>query len=93
MSVQAAAVGSGQVTVTTTAAVLDQTTTGTRSLLVRNRGSVPVYLGGSNVSSSNGFQLDPGESASVDIPKYGAGLYGRTASSSARVDVLQVGLG
>lgn len=93
MSVQATNIASGQVTVTSTATALDQSTTGARSMLVRNRGSVAVYLGGSNVSTSNGFQLDPGESVGLDAAKFGSGLYGRTASSSARVDVLQSSLG
>lgn len=91
MSIQGAAVTSAQVTVTTAATALDQSTAGARSLLVRNRGAVAVYLGGSTVTTSTGTQLDPGESASVDILKYGSGLYGITASSTARVDVLQVG--
>jgi hypothetical protein len=93
MTIQAAAVASAQVTVTTTATALDQSTSGPRSLLLRNRGAVAVFLGGSGVTSSTGLQLDPGETLSLDVPKFGAGVYGRTASSTARVDVLQVSLG
>ena len=92
MSVQGAAVTSAQVTVTNTATALDQSTAGSRSMLVRNRGAVAVYLGGFAVTTSIGFQLDPGEAATVDVLKYGSGLYGITASSTARVDVLQSGL-
>ena len=83
-----------QVSVTSSATLLDTNTTASgRSVLVRNRGSVPVFLGGSAVTTSTGFQLDPGEGASVDVPGTGAasGLYGITASSTATVHTLQVG--
>lgn len=84
-----------QVTVTTTATRLDAGSASEpqrrAALLVRNRGVVAVYLGSLAVSSSNGFQLDPGEAVNVDLGPYGSGgLYGRTASSTARVDRLQV---
>jgi hypothetical protein len=76
--------------VTVTSSVTQLSGTGIASVLVRNRGSVAVYLGDGSVSSSNGFQIDPGEAVSVDLAQYAGGLYGRTASSTARVDVLQV---
>jgi hypothetical protein len=82
---------SAQVSVTNAATALDQNTAGARSLLVRNRGSVAVYVGGAAVTTSTGFQLDPGESATADFPTFGGGLWGITASSTARVDVLEVG--
>ena len=87
-------IASAQITVTSAATALDQSTAGYRSLLLRNRGAVAVYLGDSNVSTSTGFQLDPGETTSIDIARSGAAgaLWGVTASSTARVDVLQVGL-
>lgn len=91
MSVQTTTTGSAQVTVTNAATALDVNSTGARSLLVRNRGSVAVYLGGAAVTTGIGFQLDPGESLTADFPTYSAGLYGITASSTARVDVLEVG--
>jgi hypothetical protein len=88
---QSTATASAQVSVTNTQTALDQNTAGARSLLVKNRGSVAVYVGPSTVTTGTGFQLDPGESLSVDVPTHGAGLYGITASSTARVDVLEVG--
>lgn len=57
--------------------------------VVRNRGSVAVYLGGAAVTSSDGFQLDPGESASFDL-NGSDDLYGVVASGSAAVHVLKV---
>ena len=85
---------SAQVTVTSSATALDQSTAGARSLLVRNRGAVAVYLGDSGVTTATGFQVDPAETVAIDIPRSGGAgaLYGITASSTARVDVLQVGL-
>lgn len=91
MTVQSTVTTSAQVTVTNTATQLDQNTAGVRSLLARNRGSVAVFLGGPAVTTAIGFQLDPGDSVSVDVPAFGGGLYGITASTNARVDVLQVG--
>jgi hypothetical protein len=86
---------SQQVTVTDSATLLDINTTASgRSLLVRNRGSIAVYVGGPAVTTSTGFQLDPGEAVSLDADDgsgAGSGNYGITASSTARVDVLQVG--
>lgn len=91
MSVQTTVTAANQVTVGTTATALDQSTAGARSILIRNRGSVAVYVGPAGVTTSTGFQLDAGESLTADFPTYGGGLYGITASSTARVDVLEVG--
>lgn len=85
--------GSIQRTVTSSATSLDVDTTflTARSVLLRNRGSVAVYVGGSNVTTSNGYQLDPGEWVSLDSSGTGANTatYGVTASGSATVHVLQ----
>lgn len=82
-----------QVAVVTTATRLDTGTAGNMarsSCLVRNRGAVPVYLGGLTVTTANGFQLDPAESVAVDLAP-GDALYGVVASGSASCHVLQVG--
>lgn len=87
------AIKQAQVSVTTTATLLDQTMTGVEkvAILVRNRGTGAVYIGGSDVSSSNGFQLDAGESTTVEAGTYSPGLYGRAATGTHTVHVLQVG--
>lgn len=82
-----------QRTVTTSSTSLDVDTvlsTG-RSCLIRNRGSVAVFIGGSAVTTATGFQLDPGESVSLDTGGTGAGVatYAITASGSAAIHVLQ----
>lgn len=85
------AISSNQVTVTTSATRLDPSTgVPTGAVLVRNRGSAAVYLGGSNVTTANGFQLDAGESVPMDI-RSGDALYGVVASGTQTVHVLQVG--
>ena len=63
-------------------------------VVVRNRGAVAVFLGGSSVDDSGGsagFQLDPGEFVSVYVDP-GEVLYGITASSSAVMHVLAGGV-
>lgn len=56
--------------------------------IIRNRGSVAVYIGASGVTTSTGFQIDPGESISLRVSRAMTPLYGITASSSAAVHVL-----
>lgn len=56
--------------------------------VIRNRGSVAVYIGASGVTTSTGFQLDPGESVSLRVARAMTPLYGITGSSSAAVHVL-----
>lgn len=85
--------GSAQRTVTTSATSLDVDTSlnSARSCLLRNRGSVAVYVGGVGVTTANGYQLDPGEWVSLDTSGTGAGVatYAVTASGSSTVHVLQ----
>lgn len=85
--------GSVQRTVTTAATLLDVDTvlSSSRSVLIRNRGSVAVFIGGSAVTTGTGFQLDPGETVTLDTSGTGAGVatYGITASGSSAVHVLQ----
>lgn len=82
-----------QRTVTTSATSLDVDTvlSSSRSVLIRNRGSVAVYVGGASVTTGTGFQLDPGESLTLDTAGTGAGVatYAVTAASSAVVHVVQ----
>ena len=86
--------GSAVRTVTTSATSLDvdDSANSSRSCLIRNRGSVAVFVGGPAVTSATGYQLDPGEALSLDTGGTGAGVatYAITASSSSTVHVLQV---
>lgn len=82
-----------QTTVTTSATRLDDAvnTMANAAVLIRNRGSVPVFLGGAAVTTGTGFQLDAGEAISIDIAGANDPLYGVVASGSAVCHVLQVG--
>lgn len=81
-----------RVTVADTATRIDSATISarTQAVLVRNRGAVSVYLGGAGVTTAAGFQLDAGESVSMDAHVYQLGLYGITAAGTAAVHVLHV---
>lgn len=59
-----------------------------QSGLVRNRGANTVYVGGSDVTTAQGFRLDPGESIPLDLFD-GEALYGRVASGTETCDVLE----
>lgn len=86
--------GSAQRTVNTSATALDvdDTSNAVRSVLIRNRGTVAMYVGGPTVTTGTGFQIDAGESVSLDTGGTGAGVavYGITASGSTTAHVLQV---
>lgn len=58
-------------------------------VVVRNRGAVAVFLGGSGVATTDGFQIDPGESVSFRCAR-GEVLYGITASTTCVVHVLRM---
>lgn len=64
---------------------------GRGSVLVRNRGNNPIYLGGPDVQTTSGFQVDAGESATIDLVG-GEVLYGIVASSTETAHVLQQGV-
>ena len=62
------------------------------AVVVRNRGSAAVYLGGSDVTSSTGFQLDAGDTLAVDVT-YGETLYAVAADAGPyRLDLLWQGV-
>lgn len=59
------------------------------SLLVRNRGTASVFLGGSDVTTLTGFELLAGESLPADLNE---DLYGICASGTVACHVLEVGV-
>lgn len=62
------------------------------SALIRNRGSVSVYVGGSGVTTATGYELEPGDAIPVDLNDAEI-PYGRCATSqSASCHVLEVGV-
>lgn len=85
-----AVISSSQKTVTTAATLL--VTTGQyqpESVLLINRGSVSIYIGGtSGVTTSTGVEIKTDAGATIAL-KQNESLYAITASSTARVDVLE----
>lgn len=60
------------------------------SLLLRNRGSAAVFVGGSGVTSAAGFQVDAGETLALDLEADEA-VFAVAASGSHEVHVLRTG--
>jgi hypothetical protein len=89
-SVARAVITTAQTTVTSAATLLSSAGANqTKGIFVVNQGSVSVYLGGSSaVTTSTGLELKPTAAANINL-KQNETLYGITASSSARVDVLE----
>lgn len=83
-----------RVTVTNSATLLTSTDADNQrgqSITVRNTdASVSVFLGGSGVTATTGFELVAGDSFSED--DFGEALYGVTASASVRCDVMETGI-
>ena len=82
-----------RVTVNNTATRLDiaaSTACSQNALTIRNRGATTFYVGGSDVTSSNGYQLDAGESVIVSCERGSVGsVYGITASGTSTAHILQ----
>lgn len=85
-----------QITVGTTPVRLESAPGATAriALVIRNRGTSPVYLGGPTVASTTGLELDPGESIAVDLTEADAsGLWAVAASgTSSACHTLAVGV-
>lgn len=85
------------VTVTTTATLLitgtdTDSTPSRRSVVVKNTGAATVFIGGSGVTTATGFPLAVGDTLTFqDIPP-DSWPYGRVASGTVTVAVLQVGV-
>lgn len=80
-----------RVTVGTTATPIVTSARG--SVVIRHRGSNPVYLGGSDVTTGNGFQLDAGDTLYLDLHGgEGETLYGRVATGTETLHVLGYGI-
>jgi hypothetical protein len=78
---------SAQVSVNSTATVIVPATAFDQSVYLHNSSGGIVYLGGSNVSTTNGYKLDNGEKLSIMVGDHEA-LYGVTASGTNVVGVL-----
>lgn len=61
------------------------------AVTLRNKGFASVFLGGSGVTATTGFELAVGESLTSQLNQ-GERLYGIAAAATQRVDVLEGGL-
>lgn len=77
---------STQVTITDTASVIVSANS-YRNIYLHNLGGGAIYIGGSNVNTSNGFKLDNGDKLSLIIGDTEA-LYGVAASGTHTLAVL-----
>jgi len=59
---------SKQLTVTATAQILIESYGENRKVLIHNANSHQCWLGGSNVSTTNGFYFDKNTSLTLDVP-------------------------
>lgn len=79
---------SSQVSVTTTATVLVAATAFDQSVWLHNSGGGIVFLGGADVTTSNGYKLDNGDKVQLMVGDREA-LYAVTSSGTNVVAVLK----
>jgi len=60
-----------------------------KTLTIRNNGSNTIFIGGSGVTTTDGYPLKPNESMDIDLDA-GATLYGIVASGTEDLRVLEV---
>ena len=77
---------STQVTITTTASIIVSANS-YKNVYLHNLGGGAIYLGGSNVTTSNGYKLDNGDKLTLIIGDTEA-LYGVAASGTHTLAVL-----
>ena len=78
---------SSQVTVTTTATLLVDSSIFNQTVWIHNSGGV-LYIGASNVTTANGYKLDNDDKMQLPVGDY-EGLYGIVASGTNTVWVLK----
>ena len=75
------------VTVATTATVVVSADNKNRDVYIHNSGGSKIYLGGSDVTTTNGYHLANTESAAFFLP-LGETIYGVVAAGTNVVNVL-----
>jgi hypothetical protein len=78
---------SAQISVTTTATIIVPASNFDQTANLHNLGGGAMYLGGANVTTSNGYKFDNGDKLTVTVGDHEA-LYGITASGTQTVAVL-----
>lgn len=82
-------ISSSQVTISNSATLIhsDAGAFGGASITVINRGSNPIFLGDTNVTTGAGLELKVGDILPINLGR-GESLYGIVASGSERLDLL-----
>lgn len=62
------------------------------SLLMKNTGTVPIYVGGYNVTVADGYPVAAGEYLAIDLGGKRDLLYGIVSTGSGEVRNLRVGV-
>lgn len=88
VEVDGTALTNSQTTVDSTADEIVAASAGRQGAIITNQGSVACYIGDSNVTTSNGFLLNAGESVGLQTD---TAIYGVTASSSTTIGALILG--
>ena len=78
---------SSQVSVSTTAVIIAPAANSYQNIYLHNLGGGAIFIGGSNVTTSNGYKLDNGDKLSLIIGDREA-LYGIASSGTHNVGVL-----
>jgi len=78
-----------QVTVTTSPTLLTGGNTGRFTIAVPTAGTASVFLGGANVATGTGYELEKGKQVTLESPN-GDPVYGIVATATQRCDVLEV---
>ena len=79
----------GQLSVTTTRAQLDGVSQNPFKLVIHNSGSNSVYLGGSDVTKDNGFNLHANSTLVLELPPLTA-LFAVAASGTHEVSWMRI---
>lgn len=88
------AVRGAQVSVAASATLLakDDDSLSTPTVILKNRDtSLSVFIGGDDVTTGTGFELKPADPPFPFKLENGNAIYGRVASGTVRVDVLEIG--
>ena len=85
----AGTVKDSQVAMSTTAAAIPTTPLASRKTLqIQNNTAGVLYLGGASVTTTTGFQIQAGDSESIDLGS--AVIYGVLASGSGNINILEI---
>lgn len=68
----------------------DPETAPTLTVIMCNRSSVSLFLGGSTVSTATGFELMPGDMLTMRMPQAQGGVYAVAGTAGNRLDRMQV---